>query len=158
MEIIVMRKKVEPVLILIDKDDYKKLGKRKISIGSHGYAQIWDAELKRVLLLHRWVMGITEKTGYKFICDHINRNRMDKRKENLRLVSPTDSNDNRMERPKNSNLPKHIFMMRNYFQVSLKRGGKCYYVGTFKTIDQAITERDNWLSTHHKTENGYIKN
>ena len=49
-----------------------------------GYISNYTRKRKGVLLLHRWLLGITEPT---VIVDHLNRDRMDCRLENLRLVS-----------------------------------------------------------------------
>ena len=150
-----MRRKIEPVTILIDEEDYDRLEGRKVSIGSHGYAQIWNIELKRVMLLHRWIMGATDRTYYSFVCDHVNRNKLDNRKENLRIVSPTDSNDNRMERPRLHDLPKHISMNHFNFMVSFKRNLKIHYVGTYRSVEEAVKARDEWIESHVKTDDGY---
>lgn len=49
-----------------------------------GYISNYTRKRKGVLLLHRWLLGITEPT---VIVDHVNRDRMDCRLENLRVVS-----------------------------------------------------------------------
>lgn len=50
-----------PLPVWVDADDVKRLKGRKLAIGSHGYAQIWDGE--RTVLLHRWLMGCKVRDG-----------------------------------------------------------------------------------------------
>lgn len=119
--------------VLLDADDAERLGTRKLSIGSHGYAQIWAPG---VMLLHRWIMQVPVGTGYQVIVDHINRDKLDCRKANLRIVTPTESNLNRAL-PKRD-LPTGVYRARNKRYVAhLKRRGKQHNLGTFDTPEQA---------------------
>ena len=45
---------VTKVRAVLDFEDFTRLGGRKLSLGSHGYAQMWDDKL--VTLVHRWVV------------------------------------------------------------------------------------------------------
>ena len=49
-----------------------------------GYISNYSRSSKETLALHRWLLGITDPT---VIVDHVNRNRMDCRLENLRTAS-----------------------------------------------------------------------
>jgi hypothetical protein len=123
------------VKVLLDEEDLHRLP-GKVSIGSHGYAQLWEPELKRMLLLHRWVMGFTAKTGYQFLVDHEDRNVLDCRKSNLKKVDPTESNLNRRspDRP----LPLGVYLTRSgRYQAKLKRYRKSAHYGTYDTPEQA---------------------
>jgi hypothetical protein len=68
---------------LIDSSDYEKIKRYKWTLDD-GYAVSHDTEnnFKKVRL-HRIIIGAKEGE----IVDHINRNRLDNRKENLRLVT-----------------------------------------------------------------------
>lgn len=123
-------------VVLLDDDDLARVP-GSISIGSHGYAQFWEPELKRMLLLHRWILGLVAKTGYRFIGDHIDRNPMDCRKVNLRIVTPTESNLNR-ETP-DRDLPRGIYQRPSgRYVAKLKLGRKQTTYGTFDTIEEAV--------------------
>ena len=78
------------VAVLMDEEDIQRLGGRRLSVGSHGYAQMWDA--KAVTLVHRWVLGLCK--GDRRIGDHINGNRLDNRRSNLRIVDASGSSQN----------------------------------------------------------------
>jgi hypothetical protein len=86
----VSAKDLEDVVAILDFEDFTRLDGRKLSLGSHGYAQMWDEKL--VTLVHRWVAGAKPKDGR--IVDHINRDRLDDRKVNLRFVTASESSAN----------------------------------------------------------------
>jgi hypothetical protein len=122
------------VTVLVDVDDYIALGGRRVSIGSHGYAQIW--ERPTVVLLHKWIMGVPTGARYRVIVDHINRNTLDCRRSNLRLVTPTQSNLNRLVAARD--LPVGVYQTRNgKFDARIKRGRTNHHLGVFDTPEQA---------------------
>ncbi|MCX4751726.1 HNH endonuclease [Kitasatospora sp. NBC_01287] len=120
--------------ILLDEEDVARLAGRKLSIGSHGYAQMWDGQ---VMLLHRWLMNVPAGTGYRVIVDHINHDILDCRRENLRIVTPTESNLNR--RVAARDLPLGVYRDRGgkRYVAKIKRHRKSRNLGTFDTPDQA---------------------
>ncbi|WP_051820651.1 MULTISPECIES: HNH endonuclease [Streptomyces] len=121
-------------LVLLDVEDYERLGPRLLSIGSHGYAQMWNG--RTVVLVHRWLMDVPDGTGYRLIVDHINRNRLDCRRENLRLVSPSQSNLNRTVAARE--LPLGVYLTRTQrYAARLKRNRVNMHLGTFDTPEQA---------------------
>ena len=67
------------MVAVLDLEDFTRLDGRKLSLGSHGYTQMWDD--KYVTLVHRWVMGAKPKDGR--IVDHLNGERLDDRRTNL---------------------------------------------------------------------------
>lgn len=131
------------VTVLVDVHDYIALGGRRVSIGSHGYAQIW--EYPTVLLLHKWIMGVPTGTRYRVIVDHINRNRFDCRRSNLRLVTPTESNLNRVVASRD--LPVGVYRTRTgKFEARVKRNRITHHLGAFETPERASAARDIALS------------
>lgn len=120
------------VTVLVDDDTADRLAGRKLSIGSHGYAQMWDG---RVMLLHRWIMNIPTGTGYRVIVDHINRNPLDCRRANLRLVTPGQSNLNRSLPARD--LPRGVGRRNKRYVAQIKRGRRNRYLGSFDTAEQA---------------------
>lgn len=122
------------VTVLLDIEAYERLGPRSLSIGSHGYAQMWTGET--VALLHRWLMDVPGGTGYRLIVDHVNRNRLDCRRENLRLVTPSQSNLNRAIAVRD--LPVGVHRIRSgRYQARIKRQRITTYLGTYDTPEQA---------------------
>ncbi|MFD3999920.1 HNH endonuclease [Streptomyces rubiginosohelvolus] len=133
MEVPALKSGVQ-VAVLMDSEDFAALNGRRISIGSHGYAQVW--ERPRLLLLHKWIMGVPVGTRYSVIVDHINRNKLDCRRSNLRLVTPTQSNLNRVIAARE--LPVGVNRSRSgRFDASITRRRVKHYLGVFDTPEQA---------------------
>lgn len=123
-----------PVTVLLDVEDYERLGRRRLSIGSHGYAQMWTGVT--VALLHRWLMDVPAGTGYRLIVDHINRDRLDCRRDNLRLVTPSQSNLNRAIALRD--LPVGVYRTRTgRYHAALKRNRCITHLGTYDTPEEA---------------------
>lgn len=67
-------------IVLFDTEDYPSVSKKQWSVGTHGYATS-GAGADQVLM-HRFIMNLSD-TGMSI--DHINRNKTDNRKSNLRI-------------------------------------------------------------------------
>lgn len=120
-------------VVLLD-DDVVLPG--RISIGSHGYPQIWFDGT--VVLLHRWLLGL--ERGGRLIGDHINRNVLDNRRSNLRAVTPAESNLNREVARRD--LPVGVHRTGSgRFEARLKRNRKQQHLGTFDTVEAAEQAR-----------------
>lgn len=128
------------VPVLMDVEDHKKLDGRPLSMGSHGYAQgTLDGEVN---LLHRWLMGLRRGDGYRQVVDHINRDKLDCRRANLRRVTPAESNLNRVIQARQ--LPTGIYLTRNgKFEVKFRRLRRRFYLGNFDTVEAALRARDS---------------
>lgn len=114
-------------------DDYDHLG--RVSVGSHGYAQIWAEG--RMQLLHRWLLGLD--VGDRRIGDHKDRNPMNCRRENLRAVTPTESSENRSC---TDNPVRWVIRVRSgRWAVKRRRNRVQEYHGTFDTFCGALRAR-----------------
>ena len=80
----------DDVIAVLDAEDFVRLDGRKLSLGSHGYAQMWDEEF--VTLVHRWVVGAKRRDGR--IVDRVNGDRLEDRKINLRFVTAAEFSAN----------------------------------------------------------------
>lgn len=107
--------------IIFDKDDVNIVNKSKISISKDNHAKTFYASNKESKI-HRLIMGLSK--GDNLIIDHINRNGLDNRKSNLRIVSTSINN-------RNSNIRKtNIFNCRGITED--KKRIRCYWYGLDK--------------------------
>ena len=132
------------VYSVIDKEDFIKIKDYTWHYIASGYIghTFKDDNKRKVLYLHNMVMDRLEfpGKGAKESIDHISRNGLDNRKENLRLVTQSAQNINqkqkerRIELPANSGvtvdeIPKHVWYIKangahgDRFGIDLKTEG-----------------------------------
>lgn len=121
---------------LIDTADARRIGGRSLSIGSHGYVQIFADQ--RVQLLHRWILGL--QVGDKRIGDHVNGDTLDNRRANLRAVSSRGSSQNVPGFGRSGY--RGVYPMRGKWQAKIKVEGISYCLGTFATKEEAALIAD----------------
>lgn len=138
-----------PVGILVDVDDYFAIGKRRLSLASHGYAQITPYGTGVSALLHRWLLGLAKGDG--LIGDHINGDKRDYRRSNLRAVDPSGSSQNVSGRGKSGFRGVHP-SRRGKWVAIVKFRKITYHLGTFANeIDaaRAAHEKRTELMPHY---------
>ena len=111
----------------VDKDGYKKL-----ELHCNGKGK--EHKLHRLLA----IQYIPNPFNYLTV-DHINRNRTDNRLENLRWASNFQQTHNQ------SNNTKHINIRSNRgssYEVRIMVNGEKKYIGCYKTLEAAMSERD----------------
>lgn len=127
--------------ILFDEADLPLLTPYSWSIGSHGYAQGCGNGVK-IMLMHRYFMAPIPPG---MIVDHINRVRLDNRRANLRVVTPTESNMNR------SVTGGGIYPHREKFVVQVSRHRVNHYLGIYATREEAQVARDTWADEYDRS-------
>lgn len=106
------------------------------SLGNRGYPQARCKVAKRARVLHRFI--VTVPPG--LYVDHINRNRLDNRRENLRLVTPRENVYN--QGPGKGKKYKGITFAKNRWLAQIVVAGKYYYLGRFKVAEDAARAYD----------------
>ena len=77
--------------------------------------------------------------------DHINGIKVDNRLENLRWVNHIQNSNNR----KSNSLTRYIYTTsQNRYQVRFRVNGKKIHFGNYKTLEEAMCERDCALDEH----------
>lgn len=126
------------VFCWLDEEDAERLGGRRLSLGSHEYAQMFDNG--RVTLVHRWVMGAQHRDGK--IVDHINGNRLDCRKVNLRIVTASESSSNVKGRARSGY--RGVYPNKDRWMARGKFGGHLIHLGTYDTPEEAARVAHEW--------------
>lgn len=114
----------------IDKEDYEKVKALRWYEGKNGY--ITHKTHNKYIYLHRFLMNPPDG----LVVDHINHNKRDNRRTNLRVCTNAENCQNRRVQPKGIVIAKRG--NRKYYVVYFK--GK--YVGCYKNYDQAKRKRD----------------
>jgi len=127
----------------IDIDDVDRCSIYKWSLHIEGYAHTRIKDTRTILFLHNFISGNNDKSK---ITDHINHNKLDNRKSNLRICSYSNNN-------MNSNIPinntsgykgvsynKRDDMWESYLAVDNKRIKHKY----FETLHDAVDARKMW--------------
>lgn len=89
LQIIGENKNIE---VLIDTEDIEKLKPYSWRINEKGY--IVSDIRRRKVRIHNFILD-RDTSNSKIVCDHINRNKLDNRKENLRIITQKENNLNR---------------------------------------------------------------
>ena len=140
---------------LVDDGDFRFLNQWKWYIGSHGYAlrkthigSVKDGSRKEVIfLMHR----VINKTPKGFDTDHINRNKLDNRKDNLRTVTRQKNAlnvgllKNNTSGHKGISLDKRSGRWETYITVNYKK----MFLGYYDNLFDAIKARKKAETIHH---------
>lgn len=133
---------------LVDDEDYERLSQYKWCYTALGYARRQDYSTGRqiTVLLHRQVMGLEH--GDPRQVDHINRDRLDNRKANLRLASQRVNTHNRPGWTGRTSRYKGVCWNGTKWQAGIKVNGKSYHLGMFDSEWEAA-EAYNAAAVHH---------
>lgn len=122
---------------IIDTEDIPKISAHKWHKMSGGYAM--SRINGKLIFLHHLIVG--REKG--LIVDHINRNRLDNRKENLRIATYSENIINGGLRCDNTSGVKGVSWAkhRKTWHVRLVKDKKCMYNGWFIDKEEAIAKR-----------------
>lgn len=127
---------------LLDDEDYELYSNLKWSY-SHGYAVRTDSNNKKVYL-HRVIMN--SPSG--LIVDHINRDKLDNQRTNLRICNKSENQINSPRNRTNTTTFKGVTMVsekvnaKNRWLAQLVKDYKYIYLGYFPTAVQAAKAYD----------------
>lgn len=126
MKIIYTKNKNE---ILVDDDDFEFLSKRSWCLNEHGYAL--SQINKKMTRMHRLLMNINDP---KIIIDHIDGNRLNNQKSNLRVCTIKENTRNRSADKGGTSKFKGVYRSRSGKWCALINRK---HLGTFSTEEQA---------------------
>lgn len=125
--------------MICDLDDWERLKDFVWNCSCGGYASTDNR--KGLLKYKEFHRNVIEQVDGMF-CDHINRNRLDNRKCNLRIVTPHQNTLNQSKLKNNKTGHLGITQRENCkYQARITLNGKTYNLGTYKTIEEAIEAR-----------------
>ena len=145
------------VKFVFDKEDFSKIEKRPWHLSSGKYIGstfYLDGGHKLELYLHNLIMDRIrfDGKGVKESVDHINRNGLDNRKENLRIISQSQQNINQSKKSRSvilpegcpikpEEIPRHIWYVRanglhgDRFAIEFKTENICWKTTSSKKVD-----------------------
>lgn len=107
----------------------------------------YDKGVSCIEYLHHLIIGYPP-TGKQV--DHINRNKLDNRRENLRFVTPQQNLLNRAVKAKGVCFDNtHKKWKAYYDKITLGQPKKRINIGTFKTREEAVAARVQFLTGDH---------
>jgi len=120
---------------IVDDDMFEELSKFKWSFLSSGYAR--RAVGQKSILMHREIMKATVG-GY---VDHINGNKLDNRKSNLRICTMYENGANRGVNKNNKSGYKGVSWdsQRNKWFAKVEHAGKQIALGRYENIKDAVS-------------------
>lgn len=111
-----------------------------------GYARGWNKDTQKDIMLHVFIMGTNTKVD---LLDHINRNKLDCRRTNLRIADKQINSLNR--NPPQNSTTRHKGVSydkrRNTYRSYIKINQKQIFLGYFDNINDAISARKRYEET-----------
>ena len=152
--------------VLLDDEDYDYIVKNSIKLhpkydktinGFYIQLHLKDKAKKdgrTTIGVHRFIM----RPGKDLQVDHINRNTLDNRKSNLRIVSAQGNSNNKGSYKNSKSGVKGVYYIRmfNKWVAELKVNKKCYRSNTVNTKEEAIIERQKLEEKYMKHREGVI--
>lgn len=137
----------------VDADMYDELNK----YNWHSHAGYAARTKKRkgvvtIILMHREILGLKDPSQ---IVDHINRDKADNRRSNLRIVSKSENGRNRPKDSDGSNQYKCIYKFHDKhkrkkpYYVQITVNGKKHHGGYFKSPDEALDTYNDMAKRLH---------
>ena len=139
---------------LVDNEDYEWLSQWSWYFAKHchqGYAQRSNWR-KAPIIMHRAILEYYYPNKKYFVTDHKNGNKLDNRKINIRLCTPSQNSFNRGKSESNTSGYKGIFWSKRNksWQVRISVNNKRIFVGYFKEKIEAALAYNKAASQYHK--------
>ena len=125
---------------LLDDDDFELFNRNLWGVNSNGYARRGVGKRAKTLLLHRLVIDAPEG----MFVDHINCDKLDNRKSNLRLCTSSQNKMNVGLKSNNTTGYKGVSFRkdRNKYRASIELNGKTFRLGTYTDPVEAAKAYD----------------
>jgi len=130
--------KVGKTFTIVDDDDFERCSNLSLSLTSHGYVcsyfKIKNCKYKR-FYLHRFIMD----APHGKVVDHINHNKLDNRKSNLRICSYAENTQNSASSGRNTSGFRGVYFCKrnNNWVAQIKFLQNRITLGSFNTPQEA---------------------
>ena len=134
---------------LVDNETYELIKGRRISLLASGYVMIWNKETQQAEYFHRWLFNL--KSGDKSVVDHIDGDKLNNCKTNLRLCTVSENMCNRKKCGEGTTASKFKGVRRAgaRWTAVCQKEKKKYRLGTFDTeIEAAKAYNDKAKELH----------
>jgi hypothetical protein len=123
------------VVVIVDDEDYAWLSTMRWHLNTQGYAAR-KVGRNGTMLMHRLILGLEK--GDERRGDHIDGNRLDNRRANLRTCTHAENNRNRRTQANNSTGYRGVSKASaTTFRAQIKMDGVKIYLGAFSTAEEA---------------------
>lgn len=122
-------------VVVVDDLDFEELSQWKWHI-AQGYAARTSSRKdgpQRKIFMHR----IISKAKEDECVDHVNRDRLDNRRANLRICTYAQNRANSVFSKNNACQKKGVSISKNKFRAMIRANGKTRHIGTFNTPEEA---------------------
>lgn len=132
---------------LVDPDMAEQILAWRWHRDSHGYARAYTPD-HHVVFMHRLVIGLTDASAF---CDHINRDPLDNRRENLRVVTPAQNMQNRKAHRGARSRFRGVYWKGGRHRKWAAQGrldGQKHHIGYFDEEIDAAVAAEAWRREH----------
>lgn len=132
----------------IDDEDYERIDKYTWHI-TKGHACRWIYPDQKAMYMHWDVLGGRPPAG--LLTDHINQDKLDNRKANLRMVTPAQNSSNRVGygRGPYKGVYARKYRFKTSYETSITKDGKGVHIGPFENPHIAAVMYDFWAVQLH---------
>lgn len=138
---------------LIDTEDLPKVKDYCWRLHKKGYIVANKKDTSNSMIgIHRVIMNPKNDE----LVDHRNWNKLDNRKQNLRVCNRSENNVNIHKKSNNTSGYTGVERNGNNWKAEISFNNKKIYLGTYKTIEDAVKSRNRAEKIIHKEFNGEI--
>lgn len=137
---------------LVDDEDFKYISKWKWTyhsthVGGYASRRMWKDGKRIAIYMHREV----NKTPDNYITDHINQNKLDNRRKNLRTVSHSQNQMNTGLRKNNRSGFKGIGWNKQFrkWRARITVDKKTILIGDYLLLEDAVSARRDAEKVYH---------